>query len=65
MNYKNRYNTKTKILSDIKGFVSETYRILEILEDRIKKEDANLYPIFYIHNGMNVDKLVEALNQER
>jgi hemerythrin-like domain-containing protein len=44
--YKNRFNTKTKIVSDSKGFVKETQRILEILETRIKKEDTNLYPIF-------------------
>lgn len=44
--YKNCFNTKTKIISDIKGFVNETQRILKILEERIIKEDSNLYPIF-------------------
>lgn len=44
--YKNRYNTKTKIVKDTAGFVNETRRILKILETRIQKEDINLYPIF-------------------
>lgn len=43
--YKVRFNTSTKITSDIKGFLDETKRILKILEDRMKKEDENLYPL--------------------
>lgn len=45
-NYKNRFNTKNKIISDMKGFVTETAKILKVLEDRIKKEDSNLYQYF-------------------
>jgi hemerythrin-like domain-containing protein len=46
IDYKNRFNTKTKIVSDTKGFINETERILKILEERIEKEDSNLYSIF-------------------
>ena len=44
-NYKDKFNTKTKILSDVTLFKSETIRIFKILENRIKKEDKNLYPV--------------------
>lgn len=43
--YKNRFNTKSKIIGDTKGFAAETAKILRVLEDRIKKEDMNLYRI--------------------
>jgi len=43
--YKNRFNTKSKIISDLKGFLSETAKILKMLEERMKKEDLNLYEI--------------------
>lgn len=46
VDYKNRFNTRTKIISNTREFVNETQRILRILEERIKKEDANLYTIF-------------------
>jgi DUF438 domain-containing protein len=41
--YKNRFDTRSKIISDTKEFVKETAKILKVLEDRIKKEDSNLY----------------------
>lgn len=41
--YKNRFNTRSKILSDTKGLVSESKRIISVLEDRVMKEDMNLY----------------------
>jgi hypothetical protein len=43
LNYKNRFNTKSKIINDSKGFVTETSKIIKVLEERIKKEDSNLY----------------------
>ncbi|HHW01056.1 MAG TPA: hemerythrin domain-containing protein [Clostridiaceae bacterium] len=43
--YKDRYNTKTKILNDPKGFLQETERIFKILENRIEKENKILYPL--------------------
>jgi len=42
--YKNKFNTKTKILSDIGGFLKETKEIIKLLEERISKEDMYLYP---------------------
>jgi DUF438 domain-containing protein len=45
LEYKNHFNTRTKINSNTREFVNETQRILKILEERIKKEDVNLYPI--------------------
>lgn len=43
-NYKNRFNTKTKILSDTDGFLKESKEIIKLLENRISKEDKHLYP---------------------
>ena len=43
MAYKDRFNTRTKITKDIDTFVSESHRIFDLLEQRIAKEDANLY----------------------
>ncbi len=43
MEYKDRFNTRTKITKDIDLFVSESHRIFHLLEERIAKEDANLY----------------------
>ena len=41
--YKNRFNTKSKIIGDPAGFLAETAKVLKVLEERIKKEDSNLY----------------------
>ncbi|MFU0825800.1 hemerythrin domain-containing protein [Clostridium sp.] len=43
--YKNKFNTKTKILSDIDGFKKETYKVLKVLSNRLEKEDKELYPL--------------------
>ncbi len=43
-NYKNKVNTKTKILSDVDGFLKESKEIIKLLENRISKEDMYLYP---------------------
>ena len=43
-NYKNKFNTKTKILSNIDGFLKESKEIIKLLENRISKEDMHLYP---------------------
>lgn len=42
--YKNQYNTRSKILSDPEGFVKSSQLIELQLINRIKAEDAHLYP---------------------
>lgn len=42
--YKNKYNTRSKILADVKAFTSESQIMLRLLEGRIAKEDKELYP---------------------
>lgn len=42
--YKNKYNTKTKILGDEVGFLKESKEIIKLLEERVSKEDMYLYP---------------------
>ncbi|KRQ85763.1 hypothetical protein ABG79_02464 [Caloramator mitchellensis] len=42
--YKNKFNTKSKILNNIETFSKETIDILSLLQKRIEKEDKNLYP---------------------
>ncbi len=42
--YKNKFNTKTKILSDLDGFLKGSKEIIKVLEERISKEDMYLYP---------------------
>jgi len=41
--YKTHFNTKSKIISNLEGFLLETEKILKAIEERIKKEDSNLY----------------------
>lgn len=43
MEYKDRFNTRTKITNEIDLFVSESKRIFSLLQQRIAKEDSNLY----------------------
>jgi len=43
-NYKNKFNTKSKILRDVEGFLKESTDIIKLLENRISKEDMHLYP---------------------
>ncbi|ADL53268.1 hemerythrin domain-containing protein [Clostridium cellulovorans] len=42
--YKNKFNTKYKILNDTDSFLKESKEILKLLESRISKEDMHLYP---------------------
>ena len=43
-NYKNKFNTKSKILNDVDGFLKESRGIIKLLEERVSKEDMYLYP---------------------
>ena len=43
MNYKDRFNTKTKITGNPQDFLKETDRIFGLIERRIEKEDSSLY----------------------
>ncbi|PAB60163.1 hemerythrin domain-containing protein [Anaeromicrobium sediminis] len=43
--FKMKYNTKNKINDNIISFREDTRKILNILENRIKKEDLNLFPL--------------------
>lgn len=42
--FKNQFNTKNKILNDKDKFLIESKKVLKLLENRIDKEDKNLYP---------------------
>ena len=42
--FKSKFNTKTKILSDVDGFLKESKEIIKLLEERISKEENHLYP---------------------
>lgn len=41
--YKNSYNTKNKVLADINEFIPATKAILNKINNRMNKEDNNLY----------------------
>ena len=43
MAYKDKFNTRTKILNNPQEFFSETKEIFKVLEERMAKEDMNLY----------------------
>ncbi|QGU95892.1 hemerythrin domain-containing protein [Clostridium bovifaecis] len=45
MDYKNRFNTKSKILGNTDGFKKETCNVLKVLTNRLQKEDRELYPL--------------------
>jgi hemerythrin-like domain-containing protein len=42
--YKNKFNTKSKIIANKDEFLKESKRVLALLVNRIKKEDSQLYP---------------------
>lgn len=42
--YKNKFNTRNKILSNKEEFIKESKRVLALLVNRIEKEDLKLYP---------------------
>jgi hypothetical protein len=44
MEYKDNYNTKSKILSDVDKFIKETKEIFKLLKTRLEREDKELYP---------------------
>lgn len=43
--YKNRYNTKNKVLADGKDFLPMTKEVLNKIKSRIEKEDNKLYAL--------------------
>lgn len=43
--YKNRYNTKNKVLADSKNFLPMTKEVLNKIKNRIEKEDNKLYAL--------------------
>ncbi|RKD31937.1 hemerythrin domain-containing protein [Thermohalobacter berrensis] len=45
MSYKAKYNTKSKILSNVDKFIEESKKVLTILMKRLEKENTELYPI--------------------
>jgi len=45
MTFKDKYNTRTKILNDQAGFMKESAVVFKAIEKRIKKEDSDLYVI--------------------
>ncbi len=45
MEYKERFNTRTKIAANPSAFAEETNRVFTILEGRIAKEETSLYTL--------------------
>ncbi|QAT41285.1 hemerythrin domain-containing protein [Clostridium sp. JN-9] len=43
--YKNKYNTKSKIIDNSTEIINETKKVLGLLEKRLDKEDRELYPL--------------------
>lgn len=43
--FKNRYNTRSKIIADVNAFESEAKTVFQAIEKRIDKEDHDLYKI--------------------
>lgn len=43
--YKVKYNISSKILMNIEGYIKDTKNIIEALENRINREDAELYTL--------------------
>lgn len=43
--YKNKYNTKSKIYDDINTFKVETSQVFKVLANRLDQEDNYLYPL--------------------
>jgi hemerythrin-like domain-containing protein len=50
LNYKNTYNTKTKINENIESFIHDTKVTMEALNKRIAKEDNELYRLIAERN---------------
>lgn len=45
MNYKDRFNTKSKIRGNPQVFLKESQEMLEVIGQRIEKEDVSLYTV--------------------
>lgn len=45
VDFKSKFNTKSKILSNLDEFLSEGSKVVSLLENRISKEDKSLYPL--------------------
>jgi len=45
MSYKDKFNTKTKILNDMEGFKKETEFVFTKLKERVDRENQELYPL--------------------
>lgn len=43
--FKNKYNTRSKIMADIKSFVTDSSKVFKAIEIRILKEDNDLYKV--------------------
>ncbi|PJI07988.1 MULTISPECIES: hemerythrin domain-containing protein [Clostridium] len=43
--YKNKYNTKNKVCENIVDFKNNTHRIVNLIQNRLDKEDKYLYPL--------------------
>ncbi len=41
--YKDKFNTRSKITANLEGFIAESNRVFSILESRIDKEETSLY----------------------
>lgn len=48
--YKNRFNTKNKVLTDVKEFLPVTKLIISKIKTRVEKEDNNLYQLIAERN---------------
>ncbi|PKM50862.1 MAG: cation-binding protein [Firmicutes bacterium HGW-Firmicutes-7] len=44
-NYKNQFNTRSKICADIENFKKQTKLIFQVLGKRLDQEDGHLYPM--------------------
>ncbi|MCT4507164.1 MAG: hypothetical protein N4A48_00105 [Tepidibacter sp.] len=45
IDYKNRFNTKNKIINNLDGFIKESNYIFYMIQKRIHKEDIDLYAL--------------------
>ncbi|WP_099192671.1 hemerythrin domain-containing protein [Tepidibacter mesophilus] len=43
--YKNKFNTKNKIINNLNEFIKESNYMFDIIQKRIYKEDIDLYPL--------------------
>jgi hypothetical protein len=48
--FKNKYNTSTKVNTNIDMFIIETNAVIDALKDRMEKEDTQLYRLIVEKN---------------